>query len=240
MRIAFISDIHGNAVALEAVLEDIQNQKVDRIAVLGDICFRGPEPKRALQLVRELKTDVVKGNADEWIVRGVAKGEVPENAYELMNRERDWGFAQLSEEEIDYLASLPKELHIHAKDEITIHAFHATPESLFDVVLPFAADDEIKNKLMVKDGANLYVYGHIHKAYSRYIEGKTVLNIGSVGMPFDGYPKASYGIVGVEGTNISVEIRKVAYDVEKVACLYEEKNYPNTEMMSKIIKTGSQ
>lgn len=64
MKIAFISDIHGNAVALESVLEDIDKKNVDRIIVLGDICFRGPEPKRSLDLVRSLDTYVIKGNAD--------------------------------------------------------------------------------------------------------------------------------------------------------------------------------
>ena len=76
MKIAFISDIHGNAVALDAVLNDIEKKKVDKIYVLGDISYRGPEPKRALELVRSLNTDVIKGNADEWVVRGVREGEV--------------------------------------------------------------------------------------------------------------------------------------------------------------------
>src|SRR5690606_39926340 len=69
LPISFIADIHGNGVALDAVLEDIERQKVDRIAVLGDIAFRGPEPKRVLERVRSLSADVIKGNADEWTVR---------------------------------------------------------------------------------------------------------------------------------------------------------------------------
>ncbi|GAA5346504.1 metallophosphoesterase family protein [Planifilum fimeticola] len=72
MRVAFIADIHGNGVALDAVLEDIEKRKVDRIAVLGDIAFRGPEPKRVLERVRSLPADVIKGNADEWTARGGA------------------------------------------------------------------------------------------------------------------------------------------------------------------------
>lgn len=98
MRVAFIADIHGNGVALDAVLEDIEKRKVDRIAVLGDITFRGPEPKRVLERVRGLPADVIKGNADEWTVRGVRPGEVPEAARGMMNRERRWTAAQLDEE----------------------------------------------------------------------------------------------------------------------------------------------
>src|SRR5690625_314515 len=86
MRFAFLSDIHGNATALEAVLHDAANQKVDKIYILGDLCFRGPEPKRVLDLVRSVDATVIKGNADEWMVRGVKKGEVPDAALDIMNQ----------------------------------------------------------------------------------------------------------------------------------------------------------
>lgn len=66
MRIAFISDIHGNANALDAVLEDINEKNVDKVYVLGDICYRGSEPQRSQDLVRSLDTGVIKGNADEY------------------------------------------------------------------------------------------------------------------------------------------------------------------------------
>ncbi|MBT2686218.1 metallophosphoesterase [Bacillus sp. ISL-37] len=71
MKLAFIFDIHGNAKALEAVLEDIKARNVNKTYVLGDICYRGPEPQRSLNLVRELNSEVIKGNANEWVVRGV-------------------------------------------------------------------------------------------------------------------------------------------------------------------------
>ena len=74
MRYAFISDIHGNAVALEAVLKDIEVKQADKIIVLGDVAYRGPEPKKSVELIQSLETDVIKGNADEWIVRGVREG----------------------------------------------------------------------------------------------------------------------------------------------------------------------
>ena len=72
MKIAFVSDIHGNATALEAVLADIEKKKADKVVVMGDISYRGPEPKKSLDLVRNLNTAVIKGNADEWLHRGVS------------------------------------------------------------------------------------------------------------------------------------------------------------------------
>ncbi|NWQ39592.1 metallophosphoesterase family protein [Bacillus sp. EB106-08-02-XG196] len=237
MKVAFISDIHGNAIALDAVLKDIEQQRIDKIYVLGDICYRGPEPKRSLDLVRSLHTEVIKGNADEWVVRGVREGEVPEKALELMNLERQWIFEQLEPSDIDYLNSLPAQLNLRFED-VGISAFHATPTSLFDIVLPNADDNEIESSLMHAQEAKVYVYAHIHKPYIRYLNGKVIMNIGSVGLPFDGLAKASYGLVEIEDGHLKTSIRRVSYELERVAALYHEVNYPNAEMMSKVIRTA--
>ncbi|MDC3415961.1 metallophosphoesterase family protein [Aquibacillus salsiterrae] len=238
MKYAFISDIHGNANALDAVLDDINKQRVDKIIVLGDIAYRGPEPKRSIELIKSLNTTVVKGNADEWVVRGVRQGEVPDQALELMNLEREWIVNRIDQVDIDFLAGLPTEAIIEV-DGVTMQAFHATPTSLFDVVLPDATEDKLETKLFCEKDAHLYLYGHIHKAYTRVVNGKTVVNLGSVGLPFDGVTKASYAIVEVSGGTISTSHRRVAYDYNKTIRQYEDSHYPNTQMMKKIIETGS-
>jgi putative phosphoesterase len=233
-KMAFISDIHGNAVALDAVLADIQQKEVDKIYVLGDICYRGPEPKRSLELVQALHTDVIKGNADEWVVRGVREGEVPDKALELMNTERQWAVKQLAPADLEYLENLPTQLNLNVEG-IRINAFHATPDSLFDIVLPNADDEAILSNLMKPADAAVYVYAHIHRPYIRYINGKVIMNIGSVGLPFDGLTKASYGLVEIEDGKIQTSIQRVSFDLEKVIQLYEEVNYPNLEMMKSVI-----
>ncbi|MFT8322113.1 MAG: metallophosphoesterase family protein [Bacillus sp. (in: firmicutes)] len=237
MKIAFISDIHGNAVALASVLEDMKSKKVDKIYVLGDICYRGPEPRRSLDLIRSLNTDVIKGNADEWVVRGVNQGEVPDEALDLMNKERDWIVSQLEESDKDFLSSLPTEIHTEVEG-VSIHGFHATPTSLFDIVLPHAEDDVIEKTLMSATNSEIYVYAHIHKPYIRYIKGKIVMNIGSVGLPFDGQAKSSYGLAEIHEGSIQTSIVRVNYDTEKVIQQYKDRDYPNAEMMSKVIKNG--
>src|SRR5699024_4272524 len=124
-----------NAVALEAVLADLRKKNVDEVFVLGDICFRGPEPKRSLEIIQALNTDVIKGNADEWVVRGIYEGEVPKVALDIMTKERDWATSQLADDQLSYLKNLPSELNLEFGDT-KIHAFHATPNSLFDIVQP--------------------------------------------------------------------------------------------------------
>lgn len=236
MRLAFISDIHGNANALDAVLADIKVRNVDKVYVLGDLCYRGPEPQRSLDLVCSLNTDVIKGNADEWVVRGVNQGEVPGQVLEMMNKERDWICSQLSEENINYLRRLPSELNIEVEGT-KIHAYHATPESLFEVVLPGEHEETLTSKMMLKE-ADLYIYAHIHRPYVRYINGKCIMNIGSVGLPFDGLRKASYAIVDLIEGSFQTSIVRVGYDINQTIEQFKQSDYPNKEQLINILENA--
>jgi putative phosphoesterase len=236
MRIAFISDIHGNAVALEAVLKDIDSKKVDKVYVLGDICFRGPEPKRSLELVKSFNTGVIRGNADEWVIRGIREGEVPDSALYMMRKEREWTLSQLDDKSIAYINELPNDLDLNFGN-FKVHAFHATPNSLFEVVAPNVNDEVIEEKMMGK-GVDLFIYGHIHRAYIRYINGKCIINTGSVGLPFDGVTKASYALVDVDGDTFQTSIVRVSYDVEKVMSLLLDSDYPNSSQLVRILECG--
>lgn len=236
MKIGFISDIHGNAVALKAVLNDLRQKQVDKIVVLGDICFRGPQPKEALDIVRSLHTDVIKGNADAWVVRGIKTGEVPDQSHEIMTKERDWVYSSLDQDDIHYLNHLPHRFST-AADDTKIAAFHATPNDLFEVVQPHESDELLRNKMMVEN-ADIYLYGHIHKAFIRYIEGKSVVNLGSVGLPFDGIQKASYALLETKNDQWQTSIVKVDYDVDKVIQQFYQSDYPNKDFMINVLKNA--
>jgi putative phosphoesterase len=238
MKLAFISDIHGNAVALEHVLNDLKEKNVDKIFVLGDICFRGPEPRRSLDLVRSLNTDVIKGNADEWIVRGIKEGEVPSNAIEIMNREREWATSQLDEESVEYLRQLPSEVNVEY-GKVKIHGFHATPSSLFDIVQPNEEDEMMEEKLMANAEADIYIYAHIHKPFIRYINGKCIINTGSVGLPFDGLPRSSYVLIDIQEEAVQTAIIRTDYNLQHVISRFKESNYPNKELMVKVLENAS-
>ncbi|SFL43034.1 phosphoesterase, MJ0936 family [Paenibacillus sp. 1_12] len=238
MKIAFIADIHGNCLALDCVLADIRKKNIERIYVLGDLCYRGPEPKRSLDLIRSLNTEVIKGNADEWVVRGVREGEVPAKAIEMMNRERDWTVSQLAAADIEYLNQLPSELKV-TLEGITIAAFHATPDSLFDIVLPGAEDTLVESKLMLEASSQIYVYAHIHKPYIRYLNGKIIINTGSVGLPFDKLTMASYATVEITEGVVQTSIVRVPVDIERVVQQYEQVEYPNAAMMANVVRNAS-
>jgi putative phosphoesterase len=238
MRMAFIADIHGNATALDHVLADINKKNIAKIYVLGDLCYRGPEPKRALELIRSLNTEVLKGNADEWVVRGVRQGEVPDKALPMMNSERDWTVSRLAAADIEYLDNLPAEINMTVEG-VSLSLFHATPGSLFEIVLPGTDDEVLQTKMMSTVDSHIYIYAHIHRPYIRSIKGKIIMNTGSVGLPFDGLAMASYATVEIEDGRISTSIERVPYDIEEVARQYASVNYPNAEMMSKVLRNAT-
>ena len=236
MKTAFISDIHGNYLALKKVLEDIEKKKVDQVVVLGDLVFRGPEPKKTIDKLRSINAIVVKGNTDEWVVRGILPHEVPEKDLEIMCREREWCLEQLTKEDIDYLNSLPLDAKLLVSKDIPIHVFHATPSNLFEVVPPDANTQVFQEKLMKDEHAMIYVYAHTHHPLVRYIGGKCVINPGAVGYTFDGLAKASYILVDDRDGFYSVTIERVSFDVEAVVQSYYLNKYPNPDLMTHVLR----
>lgn len=226
MRLALISDIHGNEQAFRAVLEDISKAAATHSAVLGDLSYRGPKPKECLQLVRDMNTKVIKGNADEWLVRGVRQGEVPDKALALMQSEQAWSQTQLSQDDLDYLKSLPYTLEIPVSNQSQLYACHATPDSLFDIIPNEAKNEELDIFTKSNQRADFYVYGHIHLPYLRSFSGKKIINTGSVGLPFDGDPRASYVIIERSETDFHVQFRRVTYDIEKACYDLDQSGYP--------------
>lgn len=238
MKLAIISDIHGNAAALEQVLEDIFNKHISDVIVLGDLVFRGPEPQKVLNMLRGTSALVLKGNTDEWITRGIKKDEVPETDYEIMNLERLWTLDQITEEDIKYLDSLPTELSLNISETLSLHGFHATPKDLFEVVLPSESNDVFRAKIMTNPQASIYAYAHTHHPLLRYIDGKCIINPGGVGYTFDGFTQSSYAIAEEENGQLRVSIERVKYDVDRVVNMYEELGYPNAALMKHVLFHG--
>ncbi|WP_173917379.1 metallophosphoesterase [Halobacillus sp. Marseille-Q1614] len=238
MRLAFISDIHGNAQALEAVLADLKKREIDRLFVLGDLAFRGLEPERSVQMVRELDAKVIKGNADEWVVRGVQHGEVPDEVIDDMNEEKEWTTNNMSSESVYYLDQLPSEIN-EDYEGVHIHGFHAAPDDLFEVVQPSSTKETMKEKLMKNDKADIYIYGHIHKPYVRHIDGKIIINTGSVGLPFDGLAQPSYAMVDIEEEGVQVSIIRTSYDLEETVEDVKSSDYPQKKLLSNLLMNAS-
>ena len=225
MRLAVLSDIHGNLHALEAVLADLEAAGgADLTWVIGDLVAFGPDPRGCLAALRALPeetTKVIQGNTDRYVTtwaRPHAENPTADNwaDYVAMMKQRDANFAWTSEQisgpEAEYLLKLGTDLHTSVPGYGCVIGFHAGPGDYEMVLLPYTADDVILDALLDREG-RLAFGGHTHKPMDRVMETWRFVNPGSVGLPFDGDQRASYALVTFEGQTASVDIRRVAYDV---------------------------
>jgi len=238
LKTAILSDIHGHAVALETVLRELDRQDIDQLIVLGDLAYRGPEPKRCIELTRLSAHTVIGGNADEWAVRGVRAGEVPDHVLLRMNEERSFTVSHVDEEDIAYLASLSMSANCDLGHGQTLYACHATPSDRFQVILPDTTDEELAALYLREQSImpSVATYGHIHIPYIRSLKGAVILNPGSVGLPFDGTPKASYAVIETSANTLNASIHRVTYDLRLACDALERLDYPHRERLVQSIE----
>lgn len=229
MRALVISDIHGNAAALEAVAAEPR----DLVICLGDIVGYGPEPAWCVDWVREHAQVVVQGNHD----RAAAEGIDPRcsNRFRTLAQAAS-GFAQrqLSSDARDFLARLPRWAGLPL-DEVEYLFVHATPsEPRYRYLGPDAA--EWAHEIATVQ-TEVVVVGHTHLPFSIPVAGSRVVNPGSVGQPKDGDPRAAYAVI--DGGRI--ELKRVAYAVERTVGLLEASDIGPDAIcqLSELLRTGS-
>lgn len=242
LRIAVLSDIHGNKLALDAVLDDMERHRVSQIWILGDLCFKGAMPQEVLERLQGLPypTTFVKGNTDEWLVAGSPLGLSLSGEQEAAWRAvLHWTWYNLDKGARRFLQELPERKTVPLADGQTAFLFHATPQNLWDIVpadAPAATLDERFRQ--AEPDAALYAYGHIHHALVRMVAGKPVLNPGSVGLPFDGDPRASYALVESDGEHLACTLRRVPYDVEAYVRIAYARQHPAADEIAYIVRNG--
>jgi len=212
VRVAAISDIHGNLPALEAVLVDVEREQVDAIVVAGD-SFSGPWPSEVLDLLAEVRALVVRGNADRLAVIRAADGALA-----------DWNEERLGAARLAIAAAWPltMELDIDGLGDVLI--CHATPFSDEPIYTRITPDDELI-ELLGRVDADVLVCGHTHMQYDRLLSsGLRVVNPGSVGFPYEGRPGAYWALLGPE-----VEFRRTEYDVVATAAAIRDLRSPVQE-----------
>ena len=204
MRIAILSDIHGNLPALEAVTQDIDGQSPDEVWCGGDVAWAGPWAAECIARVREAGWPSVRGNTDVWVTGDPQTVESPEARRETETLAAAHG---LSDEDARWLLNLP----LGHSGPGSLLLVHGTPESPFDAPMPDAPPAEFQP---YEGHAGVVVYGHVHRAFLRRLaEGTIVCNTGSVGLPMDG-DTASYLLVDQLGPDLTLRHRRVTYDRE--------------------------
>jgi len=232
MRIAIISDIHGNQLALEAVLNDLAGQpRCDQVVIAGDLCLNGPRPREVLQMVRVLNCPVVQGNVDLEIVT-----HAPEKS-EKKRSTIGWTRGQIGDDGIAYLASLPFSYRLTNPAGRDLLIVHANPLNLEDAISPNAADEELERLLGgLDEGVGALAFGHLHIAYTRRWRNLLLVDVASCGAPRDEDRRAAYGILTWQNHAWEAEIRRVDYDLPAVIKQIKKSGMPNAEKRVKVLQ----
>jgi putative phosphoesterase len=224
MRVAIVSDIHGNLTAFEAVLADIESRAPDLVLQGGDVALMGAQPAQVIDRIRELGWPGVVGNTDEVLWRPQEQQRQEQLAPKLrpllsliFQRYAPATLAMLGNERLAWLRELPSEYRVE-----DLALVHASPGDLWQAPTPEADDDELFATYSSLDAATT-VYGHIHRPYTRTVNQLTVANSGSVGMPWDGDARAAYLLL----ENGHAHLVRVEYDVEQEASLLLSSGYPD-------------
>jgi putative phosphoesterase len=214
-RVAVLSDVHGNASALAAVLADVEREAPDLIVFGGDLTW-GPLPEETLDLVRSLGSAArfVRGNADRAVLEG-------NNATE---RER-WMQERHPAEARAFLERFADHEVFDVDGLGAVRFTHGSPRTDEECITPETPEGRVREFM---DGVDerVLVSAHVHIQFDRQVAGIRSVNAGSVGLPYEGRPGAYWALLGPD-----VELRQTAYHLEEAAARYRATDFPNVEQM---------
>lgn len=219
MRVAAISDIHGNLPALEAVLAEVEQERPDLVVFCGDVAS-GPMPAETIELLMSLRGPrFVKGNADRGLVDEF-DGKPPK---EMSGPFADWCASQITTRQRDFLDSFEDKVVVDGVDGLGRVLFcHASPRNDTDVFTVETPIDRMRTLLAGAD-ADVVVCGHTHMQFDRSVDHLRVVNAGSVGMPY-GRPGAYWVMLGP-----NVQHKRTDYDREGAASRIQAKDWDEAE-----------
>jgi putative phosphoesterase len=233
MRIAFISDIHGNFTALQAVLADIKIQSVDEIVCLGDIATLGPQPAETLHTLMDLKCIHIMGNHDKAILNP-EHAEQHEIARHLIP-DLYWCQSKLSADDLKFIATFKSMYEIRLPYGNHILAYHGSPLSDTDIVQATTPNEDLDVYFKGQE-ANIFIGGHSHLQMVRRYDNKLILNSGSVGnafkfayvrgKPVHLLPWAEYMLISQSGNSLGVDARRVYFDIDELIKKVKESQVP--------------
>jgi predicted phosphodiesterase len=224
VRTALVSDVHGNAVAFRAVVDELDREGIDRVVCLGDMLQGGPEPAACHDLLRERGWPVVLGNADAFLIDPTTAEGSQEPITQPQLDKQAWALERIGPERAAEVAVWPITVEADLGHGRTLLAFHAVPSSYETLVFPTTPAAEFR-AVLGELTADVAACGHIHLPYVRRLGATLVLNPGSVGLAYDHEqdeetfrldPWASYAVVTSSAGALRIEHRRVAFDVGAV------------------------
>lgn len=247
MRLGIIADIHGNDVALRAVLDDARQFGVDRWWALGDLVLSGPRPVEVMELLLGLPgIEMLRGNTDRYVLTGDqpdphrtaadAVGSVDlVQRYAAVAAGSGWTRGVLDQAGLlGRLEALPERLRLHGPSGTVIMGVHASPGADDGPgIEPDVADEQLI-RLLDGHGADIVAGGHTHFVTDRVVGGIRALNPGSTGIPRT-QGAATWILLEDDGDTVTVTHRKVPFDVHAVVRDLRRRRHPNTEFVTSIL-----
>lgn len=228
-RILLISDLHGNAEALKAVLEKVE---YDSVLCMGDLVDYGPDPAECVEWIRGNNVPTVRGNHDNAVATHVDCGCGYKYKH-LSEASRQYTWSSIGDRDMTFLKKLPMTIEITV-DGMRLMLAHGSPDSFFDYIFPDTPQDQLESMTKNLDCEWLIV-GHTHKPAILHTSRTTILNPGSVGQPRDGDPRASCMIL--DTLTKSASIIRVTYDID-ATCKKIESRVPLANELIAILKRG--
>ncbi len=263
-RIAVLSDVHGNVLALEAVRKALKREKPDVTLIAGDLVMNGPEPGATVDAIREMERDgaiVVQGNTDIAVADADYAAAFPwmleSGVSDAVRAAAEWAHDALDDEQLAWLRRLPAERRVRIGDDLVLLT-HASPGSQtqgFDKDL----DPSAVYERLARTDARLICCGHTHLPAVHEFGWKVIVNDGSAGYVFDGDPTASWALVTVGGaaapaadhevdvdediendvrSSIATEIKRSDYDVLAVSNAISARGLPGDVYRAATVRTG--
>ncbi len=214
MRWGLISDVHANATALKAVLEDLDRHDVERVLCAGDVVGYYPFPNETIEMLRGRRIISIRGNHDRSVLHVDTSRLNPLAGDAVL-----WTASHLSEESRRYLGSLPECTTVRS-DRQAMSVYHGSPQD----PLEYVYENKAVESYLAMARCSILVLGHTHIPFVKRFSSGLIVNPGSVGQPRDGDPRASYSII--DTTERTVENHRVGYDIEMVARKVAEAGLP--------------
>ena len=242
-RVVVLSDVHGNAVALEAVRKALRKEKPDFVAVAGDHALNGPDPAGTIDLLQAMEGDgtvIVAGNTDIAVADFDYAAAFPwftDGVPDVHRAAAEWAHDELGEERLAWLRRLPAERRLQAEDGTMVLITHASPGSQtagFDQTL----DPNVVIERVARTDARVIACGHTHLPEVRDLGWKVIVNDGSAGYTFDGEPTASWARIDIADGEVSATIQRTEFDALAVANAISARGLVGDVYRAATVRTG--
>ena len=235
MKIAVISDIHANLLALNEVLKDIQMEECDKIYCLGDLMLAGPQPKETIDFIMKQDWKIVQGNTDEIITNyGPEVIQMMKDNFPVMGAALDNDMNDVTVDVYDFLKGLPKQIEEEIEG-VKILMVHGSPRKNNENIFPEMHIEQVE-EMIANTGADLILCGHTHKPCGYQTSTRqTVVNVGSVGRPMTPTPYACYAVIEINNGTFAVKHKFVDYNREKAMELIRNRGFEGAEILANLL-----